>query len=382
MVRLHGRKRLGMEGFVQSKQMLPPAVAAAYPPAHIRTRRYFLIALLAATWVPIAFFILLAPSLETRPAIVGMKTLFLFLGTAHVPATLYFYTDKEFSKIIRNHRARYIYVPLFLTVATGLLFATLSLAGQAFLLLVYWGWQAFHYGRQNIGIYSFASIAETGKSPYAAERLAIDLGTVLGIAGTFKVLAVSVSPDYLRSTIDLFYQAGYLTFFGVLGFSIIVYLKFFRDTTVFKTVFYFASVLFFYPIFISTSMNVGFFTYAMAHGLQYLVFMAIVSANGGAETARGNKVSYRNLVILSLLVLIVGFAFWRVGDLRQMPILSSNRAYAFLADFLFGAVLGATMSHFVVDASAWKLRLAPQRAYISKRFDFIFNKNRDAVGEA
>jgi len=264
----------------------------------------------------------------------------------------------------------------------GFLFAFASTVVQAYILLVYWSWQAFHYGRQNIGIYSFASIAETGKSPHAAERLAIDLGTVLGIAGTFKVLAVSVSPDYLRSTIDLFYQAGNLTFFGVLGFSIIVYLKFFRDTTVFKTVFYFASVLFFYPIFISTSMNVGFFTYAMAHGLQYLVFMAIVSANGGAETARGNKVSYRNLVILALLVLIVGFAFWRVGDLRQMPILSSNRAYAFLADFLFGAVLGATMSHFVVDASAWKLRLAPQRAYISKRFDFIFNKNRDAAGEA
>jgi hypothetical protein len=362
-----------MEGLVQSKEILPPAVADARPSAHIRARRYFLIALLAATWVPLAFFILLAPSLESIPAIAGMKTMLLFLGTAHVPATLYFYTDKQFATIIRNHRARYIYVPLFLTVTTGLLFATLSLSGQAFLLLVYWGWQAFHYGRQNIGIYSFASIAETGKAPHAAERLAIDLGTALGIAGTFKVLAVSVSPDYLRSTIDLVYQAGYITFFGVLGFSIIIYLRFFRETTIFKTLFYFASVLFFYPIFVSSSMNVGFFTYAMAHGLQYLVFMAIVSANGGSETMQGKIVSYRNLMVLSLLVLIVGFAFWRVGDLRQISIASSNRAYLFVANFLFGAVLGATMSHFVVDASAWKLRLAPQRAYISRRFNFIFD---------
>jgi hypothetical protein len=41
-------------------------------------------------------------------------------------------------------------------------------------------------------------------------------------------------------------------------------------------------------------------------------------------------------------------------------------------------LLGATMSDFVVDAGAWKLSLAPQRAYITKRLDFIFSKPRDA----
>jgi len=69
----------------------------------------------------------------------------------------------------------------------------------------------------------------------------------------------------------------------------------------------------------------------------------------------------------------VGFAFWRVSDLKEMEVVKSTWAYARVADFLFGAVLGATMAHFVVDADAWKLRMARQREYITKRFYFVFN---------
>jgi hypothetical protein len=76
---------------------------------------------------------------------------------------------------------------------------------------------------------------------------------------------------------------------------------------------------------------------------------------------------------LVALLIFVGFAFWRVGDLRQMEIVKATWSYARAADFLFGAVLGATMSHFVVDAGAWRLRMAKQREYMSKRFYFVFD---------
>jgi hypothetical protein len=55
-----------------------------------------------------------------------------------------------------------------------------------------------------------------------------------------------------------------------------------------------------------------------------------------------------------------------------MAFIKNVWAYARAADFLFGAVLGATMSHFVIDASAWRISLAKQRAYVSRRFYFIF----------
>jgi hypothetical protein len=150
--------------------------------ANVSLKRWFLVSLLLATWLPIAFFILLAPSAGNSFGLAGLKTVFLFLGTAHVPATLFFYTDKDFAEIRKNHPFRYIYVPVILIVLTGLLFAFANATIQAFALLLYWSWQAFHYGRQNVGIYAFASIAETGRAPKKAEKFAIE-ANVRALAG-------------------------------------------------------------------------------------------------------------------------------------------------------------------------------------------------------
>lgn len=361
-----------VEPLTSAHEMIEASDERRAPAARsVLSKRYFLIALLLSTWIPIAFFILLAPIGAGTGSLAGIKTIFLFLGTAHVPITFFFYTDKEFSGIIRNHRLRYIYAPLFLIVLTGLLFALLSATGQAFLLLTYWAWQAFHYGRQNIGIYAFASIAQTGRAPHRLEKLAIDFGTILGILGTFKILGTAVAPAHLHTTFNYLYQFGYLAFIAVFLFSLTIYLKFYADTTLFKTIFFFTSVFFFYPVFLSTEENIAFLSYAIAHGLQYIIFMTVISAKAGER----RKFAQKSIWKLLILLLVVGFAFWRVGDLRQMEAVAGNQFYMFAADFLFGAVLGATMSHFVVDAGAWKLSMARQRGYITKRFDFIFDKD-------
>jgi hypothetical protein len=334
-------------------------------------RRWFLVSLLLGTWVPIAFFILIAPSVGPSGGLASLKAVFLFLGTAHVPATLFFYADKDFAAIRKNHRVRYIVVPLVLIVATGIVFAFTSFTIQAFALLIYWAWQAFHYGRQNIGIYAFASIAETGRAPKKAEKFAIDCGTVLGILGTFKVLGAAVAPAYLRASFDYLYQIGFVSFFVLGIFSIAIYFKYFQDTSLFKTLFFFTSVFFFAPVFVSTDNNIGFLSYAIAHGLQYIIFMSVISFSAGNDKVQ--PALYKNVAVFLVFLLLLGFAFWRVNDLRGFEFVKSTWAYARIADFLFGAVLGATMSHFVIDASAWRLSMAKQRSYITKRFNFVFD---------
>ena len=119
----------------------------------------FLLALLLSTWVPMAFFLLSSRIDSSIYGLGGMRTALLFLGTAHVPATIFFYIDKDFSEIVSRHKARYIYFPILLTIVTGLLFAFAGTIVQVYILLFFWAWQAFHYGRQNTGIYSFVSIA-------------------------------------------------------------------------------------------------------------------------------------------------------------------------------------------------------------------------------
>ena len=336
-------------------------------------KRWFLLSLLISTWLPMAFFILLARSADaTGGSLAGIKLVFLFLGTAHVPATLFFYTDHEFKPIIQQHKGRYIYVPIVLTILTGLVFAFTSFVMQAFVLLAYWAWQAFHYGRQNVGIYAFASIAEAAKSPTKEERLAIEAGTLLAILGTFKILGTAVAPAYLHRTFDYLYQFGLVAFVGVIVFSVIAYARSFQHTTIFKTLFFFTSVLFFLPVFVSTDNNIAFLSYAIAHGFQYIIFMTVVSSTtrAGEQT---RTFPYKSFAMFLVFLLIVGFAFWGVPYAREFEFVKSAWPYARTADFLFGAVLGATMSHFVVDADAWRLRLQRQRAYITKRFYFVFD---------
>jgi hypothetical protein len=332
-------------------------------------KRWFLFSLLLATWLPIAFFVLLAPPVGASGGLAGIKTVFLFLGTAHVPATIFFYTDPGFSAIRKSHPFRYIYLPLLLVVLTGLLFAFSSFTIQAFVLLVYWSWQAYHYGRQNTGIYAFASIAETGKAPRKLEKLAIDAGTILAILGTLKVLGMAVAPAYLHRSFDFLYRLGFVAFLAVAVFSVVVYAKYFRETSPLKTIFFFTTVFFFLPVFLSTDNNIGFLSYAIAHGLQYIIFMSVISAT----TSESRSLQYKSMGVLLVLLLLVGFVFWRVNDLRELEFVKGTWAYARAADFLFGAVLGATMSHFLIDASAWRLSLEKQRSYITKRFYFVFD---------
>jgi hypothetical protein len=362
-----------MEDLSPTHALEPTATSELKVVQRSSVKRYFLLALLVSTWVPFVFFILLAPSNTGAGNLSAVKTIFLFLGTAHVPATLLLYTDREFSGIIRSHRFRYIHAPILLAIVTGLLFVFLSRPAQAFILLVYWAWQAFHYGRQNIGLYAFASIAQTGKSPHEMEKLAINLGTILGILGTFKILGLAVAPSYLHGVFGYLYQLGYIAFAGVFIFTLIVYVKLYRDTTVFKTLYFFTSVFFFLPVFISTDVNIAFLSYAIAHGLQYIIFMTVISTNE-RSTGQPWAIPYKNIIWLLTFVLLVGFIFFRGGELREIQMIKDHAVYGRLAEFLFGALLGATMGHFVIDAGAWKLSKATQRSYITKRFNFIFDK--------
>lgn len=340
-------------------------------------RQRFLLALLLSTWIPMLFFFSLAHLETTYFGIRGMKSIFLFLGTAHVPATFFFYTDKNFSHIIRQHRARYIYFPLALTIAAGLLVAFSNPTTQAYLFLIFWGWQAFHYGRQNLGIYSFTSIAQQTGAPDRLEKLSIDLAMICGILGTFRILGLGVAPDYLHGTLNTLYEFGKFGYFAVIVFALYVYARNFQRTTAVKSVFFWTLLLFFFPIYLSNNINVTFFSYAIAHGLQYIIFMGIVSLNT-EQSVRATALRCQNALKLMGLMLGLGILFYKVDALRSFELVKSNVFLVWSFDFLFGAVLGATMAHFVIDAGAWRLSKLPQREYMSKSFGFIFN-SKDAA---
>jgi heme A synthase len=129
-------------------------------------------------------------------------------------------------------------------------------------------------------------------------------------------------------------------------------------------------VLFFLPIYLSNDINVTFLSYAIAHGLQYIIFMGIVSLNAqDGERARAARL--RSALVLMALMVLLGLLFYHAEAFKGYAFVKSNALLVWSFDFLFGAVLGATMAHFVIDAGAWRLSKLPQREYMTKRFGFI-----------
>src|SRR5260370_8150454 len=79
----------------------------------------------------------------------SLKTLLFFFGTAHVQATLFFYTDKDFRHLVRENKRRYVYLPLLLIVGTGLVFLLAAPAVQTYVLFFYCPWHPTHSPPQN-----------------------------------------------------------------------------------------------------------------------------------------------------------------------------------------------------------------------------------------
>ncbi len=209
-------------------------------------RRLFTLALLLSTWIPMAC--LIAAGFYETPSRgpQATQTTLVFINGLHVAATLCLYVDSQFLRLIKQNQARYVYFPLAVSIGSGVIFALGSLVMQAYWLLIYWAWQAYHYGRQNIGVYSFASIAQ-GRRVGRAERRALELAIGCGICGTFKILGMGVAPSYLHDVFDGLYRLGAVVFVGVLGLSAYVYIANRKHLSLTQTAFFCTLILFFGP---------------------------------------------------------------------------------------------------------------------------------------
>jgi hypothetical protein len=116
-------------------------------------------------------------------------------------------------------------------------------------------------------------------------------------------------------------------------------------------------------------MDGAFFSYAIAHGVQYLLIMILLSVDlGRADGRRGISGAMFALPAFGLLIAIVGG--W--PGPHGLGWVQADSALSTAVDFALGMSLGCTLAHFVIDASAWRLRRPSVRAYLARRFGFLF----------
>ena len=281
----------------------------------------------------------------------------LFVATSvHVASTGWLYTLPEVRLVVSHRPLRMVWVPTGLVIAASALAASVSPTRMGWLLIPFFGWQLFHYTKQNLGITCMAARSKQLTAVTSIERRAIVCAGLCGIAG------MASHPELLRTGVRG--SSTPLLIAATAGFCIceVVGLctHFARPTRqrppAFTAIFILA-LTFSLPVFFFASPYAALGGMTVAHGLQYLVLVGFVASSGKTSGARAI-----NWALLTNVAVIGG------GVLA----LASHLHGGVPAERLvFGAYVGVVMAHFVVDSGLWRQRDPASRAFMAERLTFL-----------
>ncbi len=294
----------------------------------------------------------------TGAALATIALLNFFGANFHVAATGWFYADPAMRPHFKARPLRFFVVPALLIVGAAATFELVSPSRHGYLLAPFFAWQLWHYQKQNIGVLSFIA-AGSDRTPLSVwERRCLMLGAVAGIMGFFKLTAFGRStfgPEFAE-----LHQLGALLYLlAPIAVGIAIVKNPGLRTNPLRLAFLLLGTAFFAPTFIFGDQLAAVVGYALAHGLQYLVFMGVVS------TAKPKPVMwFAALLFVALVGAVILNAAAGAIDLESLP-------FRFA---IYGVWVGVTMAHFVIDADIWRLREPFQRKYMREKFHFVFNR--------
>ncbi len=325
-----------------------------------RTWRLFLVLVSLVTLLPfigVPWAEHVAPKSDASLQTMVLLSFIFIASNFHVAATGWFYTDPKLRPHIRARPVRFVVAPVLLIAGSALLFQFASQAQRAYLLAAFLCWQLWHYQKQNVGLLSFVA-AGTQTGPLSVwERRTLMLAAVAGILGFFSVSEFSQSP--MAPRLAQLHQLGALVYLLVpIALAIAVIRTPALRRSRLRLAYLLLGASFFLPTFIFSDQMSATMGYAMAHGLQYLVFMGVVAAGRP-----------RPAMAFAVLVSLGAFGAAALDAARD----AGDRADLSYGFALYGAFLGVVMAHFVLDADIWRLREPFQRAYMRARFYFVFD---------
>ena len=317
----------------------------------------FFVGLLVATVVPLCVYALSEIALPSHGGAARTSLLITFLGSSgHVAASFFFYADRRVrTHMLAANRGRFVWAPLVVIATTSTFFATAG-SWLPYGITLYWIWQTHHYTRQNHGILSFVARAY-GAAPHPLERTAFTLSGVGGVIGALTFVApyretfLANFGWHLHSIALGAYAAGWLLYLAACIRDREARLAASPLRTIVSTVL----MLFYLPLFLFHNATLAVGSYAIAHGLQYLVFMGYV-----ARVPRRALLG-RALTLVGCVVLLG----------MSLDFLQAQKPFGDYRMAVYGVYLGVVMWHFLLDAGVWRLSEPFQRSYMAERFSFL-----------
>ncbi len=320
----------------------------------------WLLVTIAVTIGAVGGAIALAPG-STAPAPTALSFLLFTGSSVHVASTGWFYTVPEVRAYMRRHRGRYLWWPVALITGAGAIALLVPRPAEYWLLLPYFGWQFFHFQKQNLGIAALAASSRRLQPLTAAERSALIAAGLAGIAGLLARPGLLQLP--VRQVVPALFPAAAIAFAAAVatGFGCLLTRPRRQRQAGFAAA-YLMSLLFSLPVFLFSSPYAAVAGLTIAHGLQYLLLMGMLA--GGSAGSRGGGSGRRigRLAVLCDIALLGGALLSAASDQATAP---------GAGKILFGVFLGAVMAHFVVDAGLWRMREEFPRAFLSGRLPYL-----------
>jgi hypothetical protein len=294
--------------------------------------------------------VVLAPPASAAP-VRGLAWL-LFLGSSvHVAATGWLYTLPDVRAHVTARPLRYVWIPAGLVVTGAVTAAAASPAAMAWVLLAYFGWQFFHFQKQNLGLAALAASVHRVRPLSQAERRAL-----MG-AGEAGILGLLAHPGLLQLRVgpgagELFTVAGLLFAAGAGSGVVALVRRPAADRPAGFCAMYLMALLFSLPIFTFRSPYAAVGGMTVAHGFQYLLLVGLVAAGNRPGTS-----CWLRLAVFANVALVGGALLSGASHLHGFP--PAIR-------LVFGAYLGVVTAHFVIDAGFWRMRDPFPRAFLAR----------------
>jgi hypothetical protein len=285
----------------------------------------------------------------------------LFTGSSvHVASTGWLFTVPAVRAYAREHAARCLWVPVSLVVIAAIAAAAIRPAAFGWLLLPYFGWQFFHYQKQNLGMASLAASAQRVRPLLPAER-----GPLL-LAGVSAIVALAARPGLLGLRLAspspvLFPLAGAAFAVAVAAGLAALARRPAPQRPAAFCVTYLTCLFFSLPAFVFSSPYAAVGGMTIAHGLQYLLLVALI-AGGSAPAARTRSSRLVRLSLLANIALIGGAALSSASHLHDA---------GWPGRCVFGAYLGVVMAHFAIDAGLWRMRDPLARNFLTTHLPYL-----------
>jgi hypothetical protein len=307
--------------------------------------------LVAVTALP--FLMALAPDL-LPPASATISALALI----HVPMTLYLLSDAHIRQMMERHPMRLIAVPVALFAVSIFVYTGLPARHQFWYWLPVAMWQNWHFGKQNVGIYSMFRAAQRAGSMLPVERRMIVAGSILGVLAAYfgaedgsnvpKDIELLWAPMVLRPVAA---GAQFVLLF-VSAFYVVRNRARMLSTT---AVIFMLSVNFFLPFYlIELSLPNMFSMTLLAHGLQYLTVLGF-----HARSSKWTLAAYLGIGLL-------------LAEIYSLHLVVPSWVYG-PSPLGWGVPMGILLAHFWFDSMIWRFKDQEGRAWMKRRFAFLFD---------